>query len=192
MSERVAGFILSGSIAVAVFSLARVLAASQAPSASAQGQALPRTPEGKPNLSGIWQVMNTATWDIQDHSAQKGVPAGQGVVEGNEFPYQPWAALAAENPSTRRPRCRKPVNRPTGDVYGCLRSCVRGIAALEVRTCPQHDQIFLIVTGAGPDDGPLIRCALQRGCGRPGRRGLERRLRTASFQRSGLANKGRY
>jgi hypothetical protein len=45
--------------------------------------------------------MNTAYWDIQDHSAQPGpvvalgawgaVPAGQGIVEGNEIPYQAWA-----------------------------------------------------------------------------------------------------
>ena len=37
-------------------------------------------------------MLNTAAWDIQDHSARLGVPAGQGVVEGNEIPYQPWAA----------------------------------------------------------------------------------------------------
>ena len=58
------------------------------PSASA---APPRTADGRPNLNGIWQVLNTAVWDIQDHQAQLGVPAGQGVVEGNEIPYQPWA-----------------------------------------------------------------------------------------------------
>jgi len=61
--------------------------AAQGPGA----KAIPRTSDGKPDLSGIWQVMNTAAWDIQDHSAQKGVPAGQGVVEGNDIPYQPWA-----------------------------------------------------------------------------------------------------
>ena len=61
--------------------------AAQGPAAPA----IPRTPDGKPDLSGIWQVLNTAAWDIQDHSAQKGVPAGQGVVEGNDIPYQPWA-----------------------------------------------------------------------------------------------------
>jgi len=54
--------------------------------------ALSRTPDGKPDLSGIWQALNTAAWDIQDHSGQLGVPGGQGVVEGNEIPYQPWAA----------------------------------------------------------------------------------------------------
>jgi hypothetical protein len=54
-------------------------------------QTLPRTADGKPDLSGIWQVMNTAAWDIQDHSAQKGVPAGTGVVVDNEIPYKPEA-----------------------------------------------------------------------------------------------------
>jgi hypothetical protein len=58
----------------------------------------PRTPDGKPDLNGIWQVLNTAAWDLQDHTARLGVPAGQGVVEGNEIPYQPWAvAKKAEN-----------------------------------------------------------------------------------------------
>ncbi len=61
--------------------------------ATAQVSALPRTPDGKPDLQGIWQVLNTAAWDIQDHQARLGVPAGQGVVDGNEIPYQP-AALA--------------------------------------------------------------------------------------------------
>jgi hypothetical protein len=72
---------------------------------------------GKPNLNGIWQANNTANWDLQNHAArpmvgQAGllpgsvvsaapvvalgsmgwVPAGMGVVEGDEIPYQPWAA----------------------------------------------------------------------------------------------------
>ena len=58
-------------------------------------QGVPRTADGKPDLSGIWQVMNSAAWDIQDHAAQKDVPAGMGVVVGNEIPYQP-AALATK------------------------------------------------------------------------------------------------
>jgi hypothetical protein len=58
---------------------------------TAGATAIPRTRDGKPDLSGIWQVMNSAAWDIQGHSAQKGIPAGQGVVEGNDIPYQPWA-----------------------------------------------------------------------------------------------------
>jgi hypothetical protein len=71
---------------------------------SAQGSApaIPRTADGKPNLAGIWQVMNTASWDIQAHAAQKDVPGGPGVVEGNEIPYQPWAlAKKKENYDNR-------------------------------------------------------------------------------------------
>jgi hypothetical protein len=54
--------------------------------------AIPRTTEGRPDLSGIWQVMNTAEWDIQDHHARPDAPAGLGVVEGDQIPYQAWAA----------------------------------------------------------------------------------------------------
>ena len=62
----------------------------------------PRTPDGKPNLNGLWQALNTANWDLLDHSARSGavvamgalgaVPGGLGVVEGNEIPYKPEAA----------------------------------------------------------------------------------------------------
>ena len=37
--------------------------------------------------------MNSAAWNIQDHVAERGVPAGKGVVEGNEIPYRPEALL---------------------------------------------------------------------------------------------------
>src|SRR5438876_7970780 len=62
----------------------------------------PRTADGKPDLNGIWQALNSANWDIQDHSAGPGpaaalgaagaIPPGQGVVEGDEIPYLPAAA----------------------------------------------------------------------------------------------------
>ncbi len=60
--------------------------------AQASGYEGPRTSDGKPDLSGIWQVLTTAEWDLQHHNAQDGVPAGLSVVEGNDIPYQPWAA----------------------------------------------------------------------------------------------------
>jgi hypothetical protein len=68
----------------------------------AQTASLPRGPDGHPNLNGIWQSLNTANWDIQEHAARSGplvalgavgaVPPGLGVVEGNELPYLPAAA----------------------------------------------------------------------------------------------------
>src|SRR3990172_2059582 len=60
--------------------------------AGAAAGTLPRTADGRPNLQGIWQVRNRAAYDLEDHSAKDGMPAGRGVVDGREIPYQPWAA----------------------------------------------------------------------------------------------------
>ena len=71
-----------------------------------QGIEVDRTADGKPDFSGVWQAMNTANWNILDHAAERGpvlalgaafsIPGGRGVVEGNEIPYQPWAAEQKE------------------------------------------------------------------------------------------------
>ena len=54
---------------------------------------MPRTPDGHPDLAGIWQAVNTAAWDLEPHIAQLDVPAGIGVIDGNQIPYTA-AALA--------------------------------------------------------------------------------------------------
>jgi hypothetical protein len=55
----------------------------------------------KPDLSGIWQVLNTANWNLEGHAAAPGppelgaigaMPPGFSVVEGNTIPYPPEAA----------------------------------------------------------------------------------------------------
>jgi hypothetical protein len=75
----------------------------------------PRTPDGKPDLNGIWQALNEANYDIEMHTARPAmalrsgpygpvptlpvlrlgavgaVPPGMGVVEGGELPYRPEA-----------------------------------------------------------------------------------------------------
>jgi len=62
----------------------------------------PRTPDKKPDLNGIWQVLGTAHWNVEAHSASEGVPAGISVVEGGAIPYQPWAlAKRDENAKNR-------------------------------------------------------------------------------------------
>jgi hypothetical protein len=95
------------------------IAAGQAPAYRA-----PRTAEGTPDLNGIWQAINTAHWDIQDHSAQPApvlamgawgaIPAGRGVVEGNEIPYQPWA-LAKKQENYQQRMKVDPFNFDLGD-----------------------------------------------------------------------------
>jgi hypothetical protein len=63
-----------------------------------------------PDLQGVWQVMNTAAWDIQDHSGERfpglparfAQPAGRGVVVGGELPYRPDALTTRdENHASR-------------------------------------------------------------------------------------------
>lgn len=73
-----------------------------APQASAQTYAPPKTADGHPDIQGIWQVVNTAAWDIQDHGARLGVPAGRGVVDGNDIPYQPWALAKKQENYAKR------------------------------------------------------------------------------------------
>jgi hypothetical protein len=77
--------VVPAALAVAL-GLTITFAGAQAP--DGRSSAIPRTADGRPNLAGVWQTMNTAAWDIQDHNASPGVPAGQGVVEGNELPYR--------------------------------------------------------------------------------------------------------
>ena len=64
--------------------------------AGESGAGIPRTPDGRPDLSGIWQALSTASWDLEDHGAEEGAPPGQGVVRGGAIPYQDWA-LAKRN-----------------------------------------------------------------------------------------------
>ena len=94
MPNRFIAWILATAGATLLFSLASAPAADSQPAASsapAQAGPLTRSADGHPDLTGFWQAMNTANYDILSHTARKDVPAGLGVVEGNELPYQPGA-----------------------------------------------------------------------------------------------------
>jgi hypothetical protein len=83
--------------------LATALHLSATPVArAAEPYKAPRTAEGKADLNGVWQAVNTANWDLQEHAARTGLvvalgavgaePGGLGVVEGDDIPYLPEAA----------------------------------------------------------------------------------------------------
>jgi hypothetical protein len=99
MRYRLSGLLL---VLASVSALTQLTVAAQAPA----GTGVPRGSDGKPDFSGIWQAISSATWNLEDHTASPGVPAGQGVVEGGSIPYQP-AALARRNENFK--------NRATAD-----------------------------------------------------------------------------
>jgi hypothetical protein len=103
----VAGLMVSGTAAVAQ---------PKAKGKAAATYKAPRLAGTKlPDLNGVWQVMNTAGWDVEPHAARAAlqmrpgpivpvpakdvlalgavgaVPGGLGVVEGGEIPYTPDA-----------------------------------------------------------------------------------------------------
>jgi hypothetical protein len=96
MTTRLIGALFVSATLVSAFAQTR----GQPP--TAPSGVLPRTADGKPNLSGIWQVMATANWNVLAHPALPDVPAGQGVVEGNEIPYQGWALTRQKDNFAKR------------------------------------------------------------------------------------------
>jgi hypothetical protein len=73
----------------------------------AQLDEFPRTPDGKPDFSGIWQAMTNAHYNIEPSAARYGpqpaemgalsaFPATLGIVEGGRIPYTE-AALRQRN-----------------------------------------------------------------------------------------------
>jgi len=115
--------------------LALLVICSAGSSIFAQAPRIPRMPDGKPNLTGLWQAITTADWNVEDHSAQAGpffqlgatgaIPPGQSIVEGGSIPYKPEALIKRnENFANRLKldpeiKCYMPV-------------CLAG------RTCPSH------------------------------------------------------
>lgn len=71
-------------------------AAGQRPAAPDASFVPPRTPDGQPDLQGVWRLWNLAKYDIEPHSASEGVPAGAGVIvdpPDGMIPYKPWALV---------------------------------------------------------------------------------------------------
>ena len=112
---RGATFASTAAALMAALQMSVVPAASQTDAYKAS-----RTADGKPNLNGIWQALNTANWDIQEHAARGGpvalgamgaVPPGLGVVEGVEIPYLP-AAAAKKKENFEKRMAPKVTNDP--------------------------------------------------------------------------------
>jgi hypothetical protein len=100
---------------------AAIPVAGQAPTPY-KGQRSPYN-DGHPNLDGIWQALNSADWDLEDHEMAPGgfgpgggaiaaQPPGRSVVEGGTIPYLP-GALAQKKKNFEVRRMVDPFNRET-------------------------------------------------------------------------------
>ena len=117
MRTRIALAILAAAAAV---SAAFVLGGLTPVSGQSQSAGIPRSADRKPDFTGLWQAMNTANWDLQAHEARRGpvialgaafsIPAGVGIVDGNDIPYLPAAVAKkkenAENWLSRDPEIK--------------------------------------------------------------------------------------
>jgi len=111
--------VLKAAAVAGVVAVAVTMTAMPSVTGQTRTSGIPRL-NGKPDLNGLWQTINTANWDIQAHSAKPAlamrpgpvvpvpakevlafgavgaVPAGLGVVDGNELPYLPEALKKKE------------------------------------------------------------------------------------------------
>jgi hypothetical protein len=101
---------IAPALVVAGMCLGGLEAAAQPPAAAGRPYTGPRTPDGKPNLNGIWQAMSPAHWNLEAHSPAEGVPAGMGVVEGDTIPYRPEAA-AKKKENEAKSESLDPLNK---------------------------------------------------------------------------------
>jgi hypothetical protein len=92
-------FELKKTMIAVVLPVVGALAIAMPAAAQTAAYRAPRAADGHADLGGIWQAINSANWDLEDHSAQPGTmwqtgsidaePAGQSVVEGGSIPYKP-------------------------------------------------------------------------------------------------------
>jgi hypothetical protein len=93
LRARAAGILLAlVAIGTTPIDLASAQSAAPVARVAANARTVPRTPDGRPDLQGIWQVGSRAAYGLEDHAASYRMPAGSSVVEGDVIPYQPWAA----------------------------------------------------------------------------------------------------
>ncbi|WP_214652405.1 hypothetical protein [Novosphingobium jiangmenense] len=82
-----AAILLAASTALLMPTLAGAAPAKPAVAAVPAAPAIPRQADGKPDFSGIWQVLGEADYDLEPHAGRRDAPPGPGVVEGGRIPY---------------------------------------------------------------------------------------------------------
>jgi hypothetical protein len=101
---------LGAAVLVAAVAVGSVAVMGQGPS---QASGIPRTSDGKPDFSGIWQTLdNSIDANIEAHEASYGIRGGQGAIvdpPDGKLPYLP-AALAKRQENYKN-RAMDPVSQ---------------------------------------------------------------------------------
>src|SRR5262249_58977982 len=85
------GLIKTASLILGTAVVAVVATLSVTPT-SGDGPAIHRTPDGKPDFSGIWMANNEANWDLLTHDSRPMV-APEGVYPNDPVPAAPVITL---------------------------------------------------------------------------------------------------
>jgi len=96
-------------IAVLAAIVVLVIAASRLTGQSAG--AVPTMPDGKPNLSGIWQAVNTAYWDLEGHAGSPAPKEGFELGAVGAIPPGPGVVVEGRIPYTTEARAKREENR---------------------------------------------------------------------------------
>jgi hypothetical protein len=90
-----------------------LLAVPLAAQSKAKPYVAPRTPDGKPDLQGIWEARNTAAGSVEAHSASAGFRAGESIIvdpADGKIPYLA-AALATRDANFKKRASLDPVGK---------------------------------------------------------------------------------
>ena len=95
------------------------------------------TADGKPDMSGVWQALNTAAWNIQDHQAARR-PRGRASSKVTRSPTSRRRWRSGRRTSrTGRPR----TPRRSASCQACPASCTCRIRSGSSRRRPRRDPV---------------------------------------------------
>ncbi len=80
------GLTAIGSLLMVAFALATSPASAE----------VPRSADGHPDFSGIWQTLGNVDSGLEAHAVRRDAPPGPGIVEGGTIPYKPEALAKRE------------------------------------------------------------------------------------------------
>src|ERR1700689_5351461 len=129
--------------------LATLLVAST-PGLAQQVYHAPKGPDGHPNLNGIWQALNTANWDLLDHSARPGLVIADGTLSADRGGGRRRNSVSAGCSRNEEEEFRESLEAGSGDPLLSAGRAARELHAVSVSDFPKRE-------------GAVLRLSIRRG-----------------------------